>query len=341
MRLPTTMLGLALTLLAPVAQAQSRAIVFTNVGNLQVPLRDGSELEILADGTVRAECVLDGEICAGLGASGPAPTVMLVASASEIAAGAAVSLSWNVVNGSPGACIASSTPAVANWHGIALPPLAGSRVFTLASAGSYQFGLTCYSEFGSGSASVAVTVVEAPPPPGSCTASGPGIEPAGYTRVDRSWAQVFNGLPATSTPAFPMPVGSYTQQGASVTGTYFTVPFQLPAGSTRTLQWAMAQPVGALGYVPQAVANTALVSISPCGGDLRAPQAGPDPLLSQCRGLGPEGQVVFGTAGSGCPLTPGTTYFLNVLLDDPHTLTPGSSACSSGSVCDILVQVPP
>lgn len=341
MRLLTPMLGLALALLAPVAQAQSRAIVFTNVGNLEVPLRDGSELEILADGTVRAECVLDGEICAGLGASGPAPTVVLVASANEIAAGAALSLNWNVLNGSPGACIASSVPAVANWHGLALPPLTGSRVLTLASAGSYLFGLTCYSEFGSGTANVAVTVVDEPPPPGSCTASDPGIEPAGYTRVQRSWGQVFNGLSATSTPAFPMPVGSYTLQGAGVTGTYLSVPFQLPAGSTRALYWIIAQPVSALGYVPQAVANTALVSISPCAGDLRAPQPGSDPQLSLCRSLGPEGQVVFGTAGNGCPLTPGTTYYLNVLLDDPNTLTPGSSACSNGSVCDILVQVPP
>lgn len=328
-----------ITALPSATIAQSRSIVLSNAGGLEIPLLDGSEVEILGNGQVRAECVLDGAGCAGLGAGGSPPIVSLSAQPVSAEPGQSVSLTWFVGGGAPGACVSRSFPSLPGWDGLVGLAQSGLRSLTFNSPGTYELTITCYTETGFASASAQVEISPPPGVPSTCTASGPAIQPAGYTRVERTWQQVFNGLPTLSSPGFEMPVGSYTLQGAGVAGSYLTVPFQMPAATSRRLDWLPIQPVLALGYFPASVASTALVSISPCPGDFRLPQSGSDPLLSECRALGPKARINFGTSGFGCPLQAGATYYLNVLLDDPQTLTPSSSSCLSGQVCDIGVFV--
>jgi hypothetical protein len=342
--------------------ASAQAIIITNANNHQIPLAPGSSVQIDVDGNLRAQCALNSSnVCTQLSTGGPnqnAPTVTLGRSDadSDVRGGESIGLAWSSSNAT--VCSATQTgPVSTGWTG---PRLAtgGEQVnFATTGAGSYTFSLQCFNTNG-GSAIASVPVTVAAPETGSqnptgctITSSDPAFRPAGYTEILKTWPVAFKSPNpnVTTTPVYPTSPGSPVPVGATK-GTYTAIQFTSLANMTVDMTWDTAQ--AQLGYPSPRPADSMFISISPCAGDLRAPNsASGDPWLKPgCRQVSGAGSMFYTTRSQYnsndvlCKIEPGQVYYINISPVDPGDgLTPGEHTCStsapnSASGCDVQMR---
>jgi hypothetical protein len=327
--------------------AQSSSITFTNTDLPPIPLLDSSSVEFDENGILNAQCVLDGEVCEGLGglSSGDVPTVVLSRQGSgPIVEGGVLSVTWNVADAA--VCVASSSPAtgVTGWQGT-LSAQGGTTQVAFSQDGTYTLEMVCYNDAGVSDppGQLAVVVEEGEvPPPVACTIEDPLIAPAGFTRHQLTWEQMFLGASFPNTPSYLVPVGSWTlrslavaTRGPAIAGRYLTVPFVPSTGRDYRISWLNAQTIMAAGYTNPRAADSVMVSISSCSGDFRRPNTfSTDPDLRFCRSLSNTGVLSFGTnTSSFCRLTPGQTYWLNIAFANPAGgLTTTEHTCSGTEI---------
>lgn len=187
------------------------------------------------------------------------------------------------------------------------------------------------------------------------------IEPQGYQKREVSWEVAFSHpanpkhYPDTYNAAYP--VGSWTLspkdanmnviQHIPIKAKYISVPF-IADGPTdprypdirHKLEWIGAVSIMQLPTYRPHPATINYVTISPCAGDFRttdqfAAPSNDQTLTIKCRVIGRGsggGQIYFGTHSSGCQLTPGKRYYINIVFADPNNgLDPTESTCSTTS----------
>lgn len=287
------------------------------------------------------------------------PTVSLSTSPeSPVTSGTPVSVLWTVDNLADH-CFASSSPLVPRWSGMR-NPAGGSSVFTPRHTDEdtplvLDLTMRCYNADGRGQQTIQLTVDGVAPPTGGCnvTTSDPLFQPAGWTRVERTWAQLWNGTSyPTGVTGEPWPVGAWTINNSSMsntnslTGRYISVPF-VGNGSAYQLNWIQAKPVALYGYGPARFTDHMYVTISTCPGDFRLAGAfqfeSPDPtndptFVKQCRNLViSETSIFYGPTGSNtvCEVAAGQQYWLNVIFANPTDgLSPSESGCRTPGYCE-------
>ncbi len=161
-----------------------------------------------------------------------------------------------------------------------------------------------------------------------------------------TWEQVFERV-YPDAPGYLIPLGSFTpsrsMDGPASASMYLAIEFTAKASVSSTLRLYPAQPIAAVGYT-QYRRGAAFVTVSPCAGDFRAPDpASSDPFVKNCRAVLNGGTLVFGNLeGAGahyCQLTPGATYYLNVVMAPPTALDGVTSSCEDGlDRCEINAQ---
>jgi len=341
------------------AAAQAWTLSFAGGGQADIPLESGSLLLLQPDGRFTGRCVLSGGQCSGVSApppSGQLPTATL-AGAATATTSAALQLS-RTVTGAPELCVASAAPSagVTGWNG-AVGPASGTSSVSFTSNGTYALSMRCYNANGASSTAMHTVNVGGggTTPPGCSLPPDPMIAPAGFTRYTMSWAQVF-GHPNYPDFNVASPIGSYTVHrsvpGPSSTAMYITIPIvplpnQLVTLRHYTAQYVFGAPPGhqAPWYGgDQSRAGLAFVSLSPCAGDVRAPNpSSPDQWLSKCRssGIG-EGPFLFaagGTSSSVCRVNAGQTYWLTYMMADPANNPEFTNSCFFQSACETIVHV--
>jgi hypothetical protein len=360
-------LAILLALLPSLAMAQATNLRITNASpSLTVPILNGSRPIIDNNGNIFVQCQLQPSlgICEGLSTtpSGSAPTLTFTRSGSgDLTVGTSTTLTWTTGN-SPELCFASASPAAADWTG-AKSVTGGSQAISFSTTGSKTLRLKCYSNTGaSPERSVSINVVSSgsgpnpPPPTPGCavTTSDPLFQPAGYTRVDRTWAQFWNGTAyPQGVTGEPWPVGAWTinnksmSTAQSLTGKYISVPF-VGNGQAYQFNWIQAKPVSSYGYQPARATDAMYVTISTCPGDFRLvgsfQYASPDPIndptfIRQCRNLViSETSIFYGPqniSSAYCPVESGRTYYLNVIFANPlDGLSPSESGCRTAGYCE-------
>jgi hypothetical protein len=174
----------------------------------------------------------------------------------------------------------------------------------------------------------------------------PMIQPADWIRINRSWETVWSspdGFPAATYPSsvgFPVPIG--VDKFA-----YKAVSFIPNPNETVGISWEGVQPNPVQGYSPPRPATGMWFSLSPCAGDLRAPDASSsDPFLQAgCRRGGASGGLIFSTTAfqsnhQACHLEAGTRYWLTIVAANPEDgLDPLEHTCAplaaSALGCDV------
>lgn len=351
---------LALAIAGPVA-AQSVSVTFSNTDLPPIPLLDNSSVSIDANGNLTAQCVPNGNSCAGIssGSGGNAPVVSLTRNngTGVIAPGSQIGLTWTVTNNAE-LCLATSSPAVTGWNNSLVSAAGGSQSLTLSTSAEYTFGLKCYGAGGSSDlATVAATVQGGgdPPPPATgipaCETPGiagdPNVQPAGFTGHRLSWGELFYGATFPHFNSHLSPVGSYTlramqpsTRGPTMNARYLTTSFVAAPNTNYKIGWVGAQAIPAVSYMNPRAADAVFVSISPCAGDLRPRVvSNPGPFLgSTCRALVSNGNLFYGTTGGAgqCSLVAGQTYFINIAMVNPSNLNTTTTTCASsmGNRCE-------
>ena len=255
----------------------------------------------------------------------------------------------------------------------------GSKAFTQLGASStndiqYDFTMTCYNESGSdtatGTRTISATVKQREIATGenACNivkgvgvaGTDPNFQPAGYTRRDITWSKAFSYPPSGITYEFPdtsstmYPIGSWTLGDLSIKGQYITIPFvadDFPnATAYHKLEWYKAVAKTAFPAYKPHPANGVFITISPCAGDFRTSgnlfyPPGDETLNKFCRVYHQESNMTFGENGA-CPTEPGTTYYLNIMFDNPvDGLDPTQTSCDPNGYqyfsgrCDAMFQI--
>jgi hypothetical protein len=344
-----------------VSAVGAQNVVFTNSTNstangpYTIQLKSGLPVTVAPNGDIKAQCELvDGTSrCVGIpvGTGGQPidpnkPTnVSLSSNATDagdaagvqVAIGTAFTLSAGATNAA--ACVRSVSPGVAGWSGVVAPDAAGAQV-SLSSIGTYTFDFKCLNDAGATSASPVIieaiqgTVVQPPPPTGSCAPANDGFfPPTGLTP----------GLPVTFTqlwqtnpgPSGPNPVGSALAQVKMSGGQYRALEFRYDMLNTTNEVLTMYADTSNPGSGVAAGATWRFAAISECPGDLRqANDAAGGMLKSGCRVYISEGPFVylnFGTPSGDaavCNLDKNKTYYMNVTFDAPHDGFNPSQPCS-------------
>lgn len=159
------------------------------------------------------------------------------------------------------------------------------------------------------------------------------IRPAGFRMHDETWESQFNGRPWGAQISYLAPIGSFSVEDDPAAGMYITIPFTPTAGTIYTLEWFEAQAVSFAGYYNPRKADTLLVSISPCAGDVRARvSSSTNQWLKGCKVQSSQSRLGFSTlAGSGCRLNEGQQYWLTILMADASDgLSNMENACALG-----------
>lgn len=345
------------------AMAQS-SLTFRGSSLSPIPLDVSQPLTIGDDGSVQASCLFQAGTTVCQGVSPPVsqqiPTVALSVSGLtqdtqgryELTAGTQFSISRTITNTADVCVASSSVPATTvGWDSVFAPAASGSATVRLTSAGEYTLGLRCYNLAGAAATPTQLRfVVAAPigPNPESCTLpADPSIQPANLTRYVRTWNQVFQIGDFPNAPGYLVPMGSFlannSLSGPPSASMYVSVPFTPQANRTYTLRFYPAQAIFAAGYNgDQSRRGTSFVSVSPCAGDLRAPDsASPNPDLSLCRTMVLNGAFVFTTtaAAGTCRLQAGETYWLNFMMINPAGgLSNPTHTCVFTDRCESLLQ---
>jgi hypothetical protein len=356
--------SLAVAVLAALSctEALAQNIVITNANNHQIPLASGSSVQIDVNGNLLAQCALTNGTCTQLSNGGPQPGTPTASLArndglTTVTNGQAIRLTWDSTNSQ--LCLASSSgPAGATtFAGPRGTSNASGESVTLSTVGSYTFGLKCYNDAGaSQNQATAVTVTQSetpPPPPSGCdiTSSDPAFQPAGFAAVTKEWSVAFKSPNPniTTTPVYPTSPGTPVPIGSSKNA-YTAIRFVALANMTVDMTWDTAQ--ASTGYSMPRPADSMFISISPCAGDLRAPDAASgDPWLQPgCRKVAGAASMYYTTRTNYvsndflCRIEAGQTYFINVSpVDTTDGLSPGEHTCSttapnSANGCDVQMR---
>lgn len=176
------------------------------------------------------------------------------------------------------------------------------------------------------------------PVPAAC--SDPLIAPAGWDMLSSNWTAAWSspdGSPQASYPnsvGFPVPIG--TNKGKIKVINFTPLPNQ-----TVDITWDTVQPNHEQGYYARP-ATSMFFAISPCGGDVRPPDAfSTDPWLQPgCRQVAGGGSMFFTTrpptSQQGneivCHLEAGVQYFMMVAPINPSDgLTLGEHTCDASA----------
>lgn len=333
--------------------AQASTIEFTNTALPPIPLLD-APMRINADGSIEAQCVLDGDTCEGISGSGAGvPVVSLTTSGGAGSANlnqpGSLGLSWSASNAAE-VCLAQATPALSGWSGFRSP--SGTNVsVSFPSAGDYALGLKCFNDSGSASSAAFNVSVEegSGGPVDGCdiTSEDPNFQPSGFVPRVVSWQEAFYGNTFPTIDAGGLaPVGSFTfasspsSPGIAIAGNYIAIPFVPQPNSSYTIKWLGAQAITSRNYRTARPADAVYVTISPCQGDFRlrnssAPAT--DPTSNACGSYAFEKNLFYGTVGGGaqCTLEAGRTYYVNIVFANPFGgLTTTENTCQSGAYCD-------
>lgn len=297
--------------------------------------------------------MLQGATCSGTGGDdGQGATAALSRSDSnqDVAAGESIQLAWS--SSGAAVCQATTGGAATTWNG--LRSASGSESIVIPAAGTYAFSLACYALAGGQSKAVNVTATGTPPPSPEANACVPPVDPlyqpAGWTRVQKTWIQAFSapdGDPLS--PGYPRAVAFPTPIGAQK-GTYVTIAFQPNANESVLLYFDQIQS-GGLEPWPVRPAEAMFFAISPCPGDLRATVYGSsaDPFLQHgCRIFENSASLIFSTKiaqsdYSACKVEPGKTYYLHVMAANPADgLVPSEHSClevpTTANGCDVGIR---
>ena len=333
------------------AAAQAWTLSFAGGGQADIPLESGSLLLLQPDGRFTGRCVLSGGQCSGVSApppSGQLPTATL-AGAATATTSAALQLS-RTVTGAPELCVASAAPSagVTGWNG-AVGPASGTSSVSFTSNGTYALSMRCYNANGASSTAMHTVNVGGggTTPPGCSLPPDPNIRPAGLTEYAMTWNQVFE-REYPSAPGYLIPLGSFTPQrsmdGPLSAKMYLSISFVARAGVRGNIAFSGSQPIAAVGYTDYRIGN-GFVTISPCAGDFRPPDPlSPDLFVRNCRiVVQAESSLFFGNSptpsSAYCQLTPGQTYYLNVVMAPPGSLNGFTNSCLNGIPrCEINSQ---
>ncbi|ODU42647.1 MAG: hypothetical protein ABS96_26855 [Lysobacteraceae bacterium SCN 69-123] len=331
-------------------------------------------MTVADDGSVQATCLFQTGTTVCQGVSPPVnqqvPAVTLSVTGLtqdsqgrfEVNAGQQVAVTRAITN-SADVCIASATPAsgASGWLNVFAPAASSVANVQFSGSGEVTLGLRCYNQAGAAPTATQLRFVVAAAVgvnPDLCELPpDPLIRPQGFTRYVLTWNDLFRVGPFPNAPGYLNPVGSYTIgrsfPGASAAAMYITVPIVPEPGKTYVFNHATAQAVAAAGYFGDpSRAGGNFMSISPCAGDVRPIAPGsPDQLLRVCRSaLLYEDVFRFTTLASApasaCKVTPGQTYWLTFMMNNPATLLNGGelnltqTACDGGrQYCETMIQV--
>lgn len=338
------------TALPTPAAAQTWTLRFAGGGQADIPLESGSLLLLQPDGRFSGRCVLSGGQCSGVSApppSGQLPSAAL-AGAATATTSAALQLS-RTVTGAPELCVASADPSagVTGWNG-AVGPASGTSSVSFTSTGTYALSMRCYNTNGASSTAMHTVNVGGggTTPPGCSLPPDPNIRPPGLTEYAMTWNQVFE-REYPFAPGYLIPLGSFTPErsmaGPLSASMYLAIAFTAQSGVRGNIAFAGSQPIAAVGYTDYRPGE-AFVTISPCPGDFRPPDlSSSDMFVRNCRRTVEEGTLFFGNSpspsASYCQLTPGQTYYLNVVMAPPGQLDGRTSSCRNGLPrCDVNAQ---
>jgi len=272
--------------------------------------------------------------CPTTGGSSVTWPVALSASPAAIAAGATTTLRWTTAAATSCSTAGSSYPAgvtsVAGWSA-SMPTSSSGTTLLLSTAGTYTFRLTCSPANGAASSQTATVTVG-----GGTSCTGLQAPPAGYTRqtayrldTTQLWASsnsewaMQQQLDLTAWWPTPQQTTSAGVRRASLgvfagtpgdTGTltidrfkYISLRIDVSAqhsGKYQSLNWEQPGSSGA----------PLTVSISPCPGDFRPVNP---KCVSPTNGASGIGISVGGGVTNACPVSVGSTYYLNVIFADP------------------------
>lgn len=311
----------------------------------EVQLQSNAQVDLDPTGKLIASCLdaNNDSTCDGIatgGGVGAAPTIDSLSVTATIPDGAArprvevgqtFYANWATANAE--ICVASGPTELAGWTGLQAlsgtgnAPSGGLRFNVLPPAGSLpaNIGLSCYGTGGRAQRSVQVDVVQ-PAGPVGCSVTSPYIAPSGWNNSGLTWQQVGGNAsypPNTSTRTINL-----QQKG------YISLPFIPQAGNSLQVVLAPAQGTGVHQW------EGLFIGISECAADFRFGQSSPPPsdptLSSACRRTVQAGEQtvqLFETSGAAngrCQLTPGRTYYLNMIqVGSEFNIGTGASDCPS------------
>lgn len=350
--------SILLTLPSVDASAQAR-ISFTGAGITPIPLDGAQPIAIAADGSLQASCALQPgtSACQGITGEGPGlvPTGAISVSLTPDAQGR-----YPVTTGqqiqvlrtiSAGAevCLATATSesGVSGWETLVAPNGSSTATVSFANAGEATLGFRCYSAAGASPSTAQLRFAVSGTSGGGCSLPPhPHIRPSGLVEYAMTWNQVFDRNYPNG-PGYLTPLGSFTPQrsmnGPLSAKMYLAISFTAQAGVRGNIAFAPSQPIYAIGYTEYRP-GTAFVSVSPCAGDFRPHDpSSTDMFLRNCRLTPHEGGFFFGNSptpsSSYCQLTPGQTYYLNVVMGPPGGLNGFTNSCNSGlQRCEVNAQ---
>lgn len=326
-----------------------------------VRLDTAQAVDLLTAGQIRAACVLRAgtTACEGMSDVGgqTVPTVALAVQGLtadaqgrfQVATGQDFTVT-TVTNGVADVCAATATPAAGatGWTTLVAPAASGAATVRFANAGEAVLGLRCYNAGGAAPTATQLRFIVNATAGGGCSLPpSPHIRPQGLEGFVRTWNEVFE-RPFPNAPGYLIPLGSFTinrtMNGPLSASHYLAISFTAQANLAVSLSLAPSQPIAAVGYT-QYRPGAAFMTISPCAGDFRPPAPeSPDLLLRNCRAVfNGENVFAFGHApapnASWCQLTPGQTYYLNVVFAPPGQTNGFVDSCEfTETRCEINAQ---
>ncbi|AVP99704.1 hypothetical protein C7S18_22120 [Ahniella affigens] len=310
--------------------------------------------EITARPLVTSGTAGDGWCPAG-GGGGTAPTVSFSQSTTLIQPPPGnVTLSWTTSNVTGATCSTTgSYPAgvtsVSGWNSTIASNTSGNVALTLSTVGTYQFTISCVGTGGTTTQTKTVSVQNAVV--GNCTGHEP---PAGMARMqsfsnttnlrnggNQEWSvgtslSVTSWNPdPTSPPNSAAPTRAVIGKFGFTTGDTAVIP--IPSSQYAAFQIdTSTQTSNKYGAISseQPGENSAplFMTISPCAGD-------PNPTEPRCKsdyGIAGMGWTFGSTPGTYCPMTIGTTYYLNVFFRQPNNTS--VSDCTVGTCWWLMRQ---
>lgn len=358
-----TLKYLAGAMLGLCSLAQAGDLVL-NLGssNYRIPLSSSTNItispvtnDITARPLATAGTAGDGWCPAGGGGGGTPATVSFNQSTTLIQPPpGSVTLSWTTANVTGSTCATTgSFPAgvtgVSGWNTTIASNASGNVTLNLTTLGTYQFTITCVGATGNVSQTRTVSVQSAQTT--NCTGHEP---PAGMTRLasfnntnniraagNQEWSTgtVLSATSWNPDPTSPAnsaaPTRAVIGRFGYVTGDTAVVPIganQYAAFQIDTTGQASNKFGSISSEQPGENSAPLFMTISPCAGD-------PDPVEPRCKsdyGLAGLGWTFGATPSTYCPMTAGTTYYLNVFFRQPGNL--GASDCGVGTCWWLMHQ---
>lgn len=326
----------------------------TDEGMLEIPLKPGQNMSVLADGNVSAAaddefvCSLDdGASCEDVDVSLTDSFSSFTITPSTVSHGGAVSISWR----SRGAweCVGGGLPGTTWNTGNPRDPAGSATVNTspLDADANYSVSLECSNGPVKATRTVSLNVTESDSgTPDSCSGQTllgdvSGWSLANNVLIDGSgnpnvYTEVF---PGSEFPGTTNNFGFYLPQGRFA-AMQFTVPSHF--GNSTQGSWSLA-PITSNAYG----AGLMYITVSKCPGDFDVANFADDP---GCATLYSSNEGTHTTRWSTdpnsarCTLTPGESYYMNVAFiasENISTFPPEQSSCGGRPNCGVYLRARP